>query len=141
MLIRMRNTSSQVGKVVWIALMMACILIGALPKLALASGGPPTVPLLPPTNLVAKLGTDSVTLQWKPSITQNIEYYKVYQFITHDDGSNTVKVNKVSKGSLNGLVSYLVGINDGETLYEFIVTTVKSGIESSPSIVVSVNLP
>ena len=137
----MRNTSSQVGKVVWIALMMACLLIGALPKLASASGGPPTAPLLPPTNLVTKLGTNSVTLQWKPSVTPSIDYYKVYQYISHDDGSHTVKVSKVSKGSLNGLVSFLVGINDGETLFEFKVTTVKSGIESTASVVVSVNLP
>lgn len=147
MLTRMRNTSSQLGKVVWVALMMVCLLIGALPKQALASGGPPYVPLYPPTNLVAKLGfervtlpPESVTLRWAPSITPKNIDYKVYQYITHKNGTNTVKVHRVSKGSLNGVVSFFVGINDNEIKYEFKVTAVllESGVESSPSNIVSV---
>ena len=94
--------------------------------------------IAPPTNLHATVGNGTITLDWNPSQTPNIDGYNIYleQFIgDHFVSFGTMNAVGVPIPSPHFVVAgqFSDGTITNSTLYRLHVTAVKAGFESVPS--------
>ncbi|WP_027086330.1 fibronectin type III domain-containing protein [Cohnella panacarvi] len=122
MMLAMRCASGRMGKILLIALLIACTMVAGASKQAGASGNAQVPSIVyPPTNLVAMPGQSQATLTWMPTTTSKIDHYVVYRRYTTETGFSATVPTKVSANAYRG---YTVNLPVGET-YEFKVSAVR----------------
>jgi len=100
-------------------------------------GSPGQMPLLPPTNLQAQPGMESIELTWNPSTSPDLAGYNVYRSTVYTDTSDSAYWAQINPGLVTG-DRYLdsSSLTAGATYYYYLTAT-DAVSESIPSNVAS----
>ncbi len=90
----------------------------------------PTVPLLPPGNLDARSGENSIRLTWEPSNSTYLEGYNIYRSTTESGPWTLLNETAPVTGDTFTDTAQLA---DGTTSYYHVKSVDTSGVESDPS--------